>query len=295
MSRFSIRPSAACSRERSRTAASPAQSGASSAGDSVHGAPIASTSVVEPRTPVHERPRAHVASLVFEQVVREQACRRVPQHRRRQLVPADAALQHAERQRALAVERHDLAVDHRAVGQAGCRQMQLGKALRDELLAARPDERLASAADHLRANAVPFPLGEPLLPRSEVCRGTVERRRQVEGVGPRAIDGNGVGRRAAIDRSQRTAAIAPSADGRWPRAARRPPPRARGRRACAIRRRGTPPSAASSAGIAAADRERATTRRRRAPARPLTRCAAAGCGPRSRWTGEHREPPRPRT
>ena len=60
------------------------------------------------------------------------------------------------------------------------RVRDLGKALRHQLLAARPDVRASLAADHLRADAVPLPLGLPLVGVAERLELALERVGEVE-------------------------------------------------------------------------------------------------------------------
>ena len=55
------------------------------------------------------------------------------------LLAADALLQRGEGQRAVVAKGEHLAVEHRAVRQMSRRGDDLGKAMRDQLLAARPE------------------------------------------------------------------------------------------------------------------------------------------------------------
>ena len=83
-------------------------------------------------------------------------------HLRDLLLSADALLQRGEGQRPFVAEGEDLAVEHGAVGQPRGRGRDLGKPVRDELFAARPEMDGTGAADQLRADAVPLPLDEPV-------------------------------------------------------------------------------------------------------------------------------------
>ncbi len=81
----------------------------------------------------------------------------------------------------------DLAIDHRAVGQAAGQFAQLGKALADQFLAARPDPDLPVALDQLGADAVPLPFDEPIVRRAkqrvELLHRRLQRVREEERVG----------------------------------------------------------------------------------------------------------------
>ena len=74
-----------------------------------------------------ERLGAHVAPLQLEQVVRDQHHRHFGEDLRAELLAADAALQLREGQRRAVLPRHDLAVEHRAVGQKCCGAAISGK------------------------------------------------------------------------------------------------------------------------------------------------------------------------
>ena len=114
----------------------------------------------------------------------------------------------------------------------------LGKAVGHELLAARPDERLAVSPNHLRANAVPLPLGLPLAGIAERVELVFDRVREKERVWPRRV---GVGRFGGEQCAERFAArlpvsAQPMRDRAFVDAARLAT--ARARRAAATRRRG---------------------------------------------------------
>ena len=58
--------------------------------------------------------------------------------------------------------RENLAIDHGAVRQRRAERGDFGKALGDQILAARPQPHAAAALDELRANAVPLPFDQPI-------------------------------------------------------------------------------------------------------------------------------------
>ena len=153
---------------------------------------------LETRPPLALRQRAQVLALPLEEVVGDQADRRVGEHLLGQHLAADALLQEVERRDAAVLPDHDLAVEHGAVGQRLRQRDDLGKALADELLAARPDPDLPGALDHLRADAVVLPLDDPLgrrgEARGEVAFGEVELMGEEERVRLADVERAGVGR-----------------------------------------------------------------------------------------------------
>ena len=139
------------------------------------------------RAALVERPRADVGAPVLEQVVGHEDDRDGARHLGDLLLPADALLQRRKRQRPIVAEREHLAVEHRAVRQPRRGRGNLRKAVGDELFAARPEVHRAGPPDQLRADAVPFPLDQPLVARPERLDRLLERRRQEERIRARAI------------------------------------------------------------------------------------------------------------
>ncbi len=130
-----------------------------------------------------------VVALPFQQVVGKHRHRRFLQYLGGQVLAADALLQQGEGLHAEAIGAglagaggveqlagrglrgmlpdQDLAIDHRAVGQAAGQFAQLGKTLADQLLTARPDPDLPVALDQLGADAIPLPFDEPVVRRAK--------------------------------------------------------------------------------------------------------------------------------
>ena len=131
------------------------------------------------------RSAADVHAVILEDVVGHEDDGHRARELRDLLLPADALLQRRERQRPLVAKGEDLAVEHRAVGQARRRRGDLGKAVRDQLLAARPQVHDAAALDELRADAVPLPFDQPLRGSPRRLDRILERRREEERVRPR--------------------------------------------------------------------------------------------------------------
>ena len=84
--------------------------------DSTSGAPASSASSRARRS--LQRQLANVHVILLEQVVREEAHRHALENRRRELLAADALLQLRERPHGAVAPRHQLAIEHDAVGQA---------------------------------------------------------------------------------------------------------------------------------------------------------------------------------
>ena len=135
-----------------------------------------------------ERRRPDVDAFVLEQVVGHEHDRDRADHLRDLLLAADALLQCGEGQRPFVAEGEDLAVEHGAVGQPRRRGGDLGEAVRDQLLAARPEMdgvgRGARAARGCRPTST-----RPASPstRSERLDRLLERRGEEERIGPRAV------------------------------------------------------------------------------------------------------------
>ena len=125
--------------------------------------------------------------MVFEDVVGHED----DGDRARQLadlfLPADPLLQRRERHGAFVTKGEDLAVEYRAVRELAGRGDDLGKAVGDELFAARPQVQGAGALDQLRADAVPLPLDLPVVNLPERIDGVFEGRRQEERIRPREV------------------------------------------------------------------------------------------------------------
>ena len=114
-----------------------------------------------------QRPRADVRAGVFDQVVSHDDDRNLGQDRPRDGLAADAFLKHRKGQNLVVLEGQDLAVDGGTLGQGIANRRKLGIALGHQLLPARPEESLRTAADELAADAVPFPFRLPRAPVAE--------------------------------------------------------------------------------------------------------------------------------
>ncbi len=106
------------------------------------------------------------------------------QQPRADLLARDARLQAREAARLLraGVPDQHLAVEHGAVGQLQRAAGELGEALGDEFLAARPEPVRTAAAHELCTDAVVLPLDEPVVARPERGRIRGERVREIERV-----------------------------------------------------------------------------------------------------------------
>src|ERR1700683_5017297 len=105
---------------------------------------------------------------MLEEVVGEKAHRDVFENRGREPFAPDALLQKGKGLHRAIPPRDELAIEHRALGQRCRRGRRLRKALRDQLLTARPEKGAGTAANELCAYAVPFPFELPV-------RGVAER------------------------------------------------------------------------------------------------------------------------
>ena len=161
--RLSIKPSACTSRLPAQACVSSSQVGVSTIGESrSRDASVGNSSPRAPRParpgPARrssERPGADILAVVLEQVVRHHDDRHLGQDRLGHGLAADPPLELGERQDAVVLPGEDLAVDDRAVGQGVADRRELGIALGDQLLAARPEEGLPAAADELRSGCRP--------------------------------------------------------------------------------------------------------------------------------------------
>ena len=130
------------------------------------------------------RQLAQVTAALRQQVVADETGRRLGQDLLRERLASDALLQQREADRRTVLPDDDLAVDDAAVGPALGECHDLGKALGDQLLAARPDPDLPTLAHHLGTDAVVLPFDLPVGGRSdagvEVVDGQVELVREEE-------------------------------------------------------------------------------------------------------------------
>ena len=110
------------------------------------------------------RQRPQVGAAVFQQVVGDEAHRRVGQQLLAHRLAADALLQHLEARRRVAAGQPDqqLTVQHRAIRQGLGQGHDFGETVSHKFLTARPDPHLPAALDHLRADAVVLPLHQPI-------------------------------------------------------------------------------------------------------------------------------------
>ena len=134
-----------------------------------------------------ERLTTDVDAFILEHVVGHEHDGNRADHLRDLLLSADSLLQCGKGQRPFVAEGEHLAVEHGAVGQPGGRGRNLGKPVRDELFAARPEMDGASPAHELRANAVPFPFDDPVVDGAKRLDRLLERRREEERIGPRPV------------------------------------------------------------------------------------------------------------
>ena len=142
----------------------------------------------QPLAPLPLRLRAAIDAVGLQQVIGDEGHRGVGEHTLVQRLAPDALLQQRERREArVRFPHHQLAVEHRAVGQRLRQRLDLGEAPFHQLLAARPDPHAPRAPDELRADAVVLPFDEPVRGRAEpgleVVQRQIDRMRQEEGIG----------------------------------------------------------------------------------------------------------------
>jgi hypothetical protein len=115
------------------------------------------------------RQRAQIDALVFEQVISDEAHRRVGEQLFAEHLAVQALLQQRERGRLFGALLPDeqLTVEHGAVGQRCQRRQRIGKSFTDQFLAARPQPHAAGALDCLCADAVVLPFDHPIAARAE--------------------------------------------------------------------------------------------------------------------------------
>ena len=142
-----------------------------------------------------ERQVADVDAVVLEHVVGHEHDRDVARLARDLLLPADALLQGRERQRPIAANARTSPSSTVPSGSARGGLADLGKAVGDQLLAARPEVHLSAALDELRADAVPLPLDLPARALAEDAGSglgagdlVLDGRGQAERIRPREID-----------------------------------------------------------------------------------------------------------
>src|SRR3954468_7230577 len=111
--------------------------------------------------PLVQGPVPNIFAVGLQKVIGEERSRCLPEHARCQGFAADARLQRAERERAIALPTQYLAVENRAVRKSCSGRCDLRKALGDQIIAAGPQKRLAAAPNELSTNPVPFPFGLP--------------------------------------------------------------------------------------------------------------------------------------
>ena len=110
-------------------------------------------------------PGAPVMALPLEQVVSHERCRALGQQLAARAFAAQAPLQlrKASRPGAAGVPDDHLAIEHGAIGQSRCGIDQLWKGVMEQLFTAAPEKTLALTANQLAADAIPFPLDQPVL------------------------------------------------------------------------------------------------------------------------------------
>ncbi len=101
------------------------------------------------------------------------------------VLAADALLQLLERRRRAVLPDEDLAVEHRAFGQALGQRHHFRKAVGHQFLAARPDPAAALAPQHLGTDAVVLPFDQPAAQIAQPLR----QRRGILGPGVRQEEG----------------------------------------------------------------------------------------------------------
>ena len=133
------------------------------------------------------RQLANVRTAILEDVVGHEDDRHGAHELRDLLLTSDPLLQCREGQWPVVAEGEHFAVEDGAIRQAAGGGGDLGEAVGDELLAARPEVQDTSAFDELRAYAIPLPLDEPAADVSQRLHRILERRREKERIRPRAI------------------------------------------------------------------------------------------------------------
>src|SRR5579883_665703 len=141
----------------------------------------------ELRAPPFDGALARILAAPFQQIEGHQDRRHLRQDLRAERLAADAPLHRAERERRAVLPRHDLAIEHGSLREARAGGGDFREAVCDELLAARPEERLAAAADQLRADAVPLPFDLPFAWVAEVLGRAFERVGEAEWIGPAGV------------------------------------------------------------------------------------------------------------
>src|SRR5687768_3078255 len=121
--------------------------------------------------------------MELQQVVRDQNHGNLGQNCRTEPFSTDATLELCERERASIEPRHDLAIDDGTVRQQRGGGVELGEAVSHQLITTRPDEGSVAAPYHLRADAIPLPLGLPQAWLAERLQVLVQCVREKKGIG----------------------------------------------------------------------------------------------------------------
>ena len=124
----------------------------------------------------HQWTLAQVLAFIFQQVVGEQDNRKGRPHPGVHCLAPEPALQLRKRQRGLAAPCENLPVEHGAIGQGGRGLCDFREAAGDDFFAAGPDEHFTPAPDQLRADAIPFPFGLPLVRFPRAAGSSLQRR-----------------------------------------------------------------------------------------------------------------------
>ena len=139
---------------------------------------------------------ALIDTALLQHVVGHEGHRHLGEDLLRQVLAADPLLQQVERRGSFAVGQpdQDLTVEHRPIRPRLRHGHDLRESVGHQLLAARPDPHLPSAAHHLRADAVVLPLNQPVAGRAEhrfeigqrhIDRVREEERIRLPGIQPR--------------------------------------------------------------------------------------------------------------
>src|SRR6476661_4603800 len=110
---------------------------------------------------------AQILPLLSQQVVCQEDYRLLPQDPAAQDPASESLLQFIERLGSSIAPYDDLSIKHCPVGQGQARLRQFGKLLADKFFPPRPYPGLTAALDQLRADAIPFPLHQPVSGRTE--------------------------------------------------------------------------------------------------------------------------------
>ena len=147
---------------------------------------------LEPRSPLHDRPRPEILTPLFEQVVGHEHAGDLGEDFLGDRLATRPLREHREGQQPAAGHREQLAVEHGARRQRGPGCGDLREGVVHQFLAPAPDGEFSAAADELGPHAVPLPLGLPVGHGAEILGhvvegGAVEGRREEEGIGSAAV------------------------------------------------------------------------------------------------------------